>query len=237
MDFHRVLQTLGRSFDTQNTRYGVIGWRRLGRLWHRSDDCRSGSRDRRRGARLCRRPARSPGIRDPALLARIFQPSARGDRAGSSGYRVRSRPDLSRALRRQPASRWAGGAGHFGAFTRASCGNEGRRDEERSGSGVAGSRRHSTSHAVAGRRPASHSCQLRKVRSRGALPWSWKRVSELPDLERDLPTTEEDVRTLRALRNSSAPDFLTYLKILSEADLSWCPTRRRPLRCPEPFEL
>ncbi len=66
---------------------------------------------------------------------------------------------------------------------------------------------------------------------------SSKRASELPDLERDLPTTEEDVRVLRQLRASAAPDFVTYLKILSQTDLSECLARRKPLRCPEPFEL
>ena len=66
---------------------------------------------------------------------------------------------------------------------------------------------------------------------------SSKRVSDLPDLERDLPTTEEDVRMLRQLRAASAPDFLTYLEILSQTDLSACSKRRKPLRCPEPFEL
>lgn len=64
-----------------------------------------------------------------------------------------------------------------------------------------------------------------------------KRVSDLPDLERDLPTTEDDVRVLRELRSAPGPEFLTYLEILSRTDLPACSKRRKPLRCPEPFEL
>lgn len=66
---------------------------------------------------------------------------------------------------------------------------------------------------------------------------SSKRRSDLPDLEREFPTTEDDVRVLRQLRSAPAPDFLTYLEILSRTDLSGCSKRRKPLRCPEPFEL
>lgn len=63
-----------------------------------------------------------------------------------------------------------------------------------------------------------------------------KASPELPDFERDIPTTEADVRRLRALR-AEAPDFATYIEILSRTDLSWCSARWKPLRCPEPFEL
>lgn len=61
--------------------------------------------------------------------------------------------------------------------------------------------------------------------------------ADLLDLERDLPTTDEDVRRLRELKRLAVPDFATYLTLLSRMDLSWCAPQRRPLRCPEPFEL
>ncbi|MCP3962064.1 MAG: hypothetical protein GY719_29835 [bacterium] len=57
------------------------------------------------------------------------------------------------------------------------------------------------------------------------------------DLDRDLPTTDEDVRRLRELKRRPKPDFAAYLEILSRTDLSWIPHRRKPLRCPELFEL
>ena len=66
---------------------------------------------------------------------------------------------------------------------------------------------------------------------------SSKTTPELLDLERDLPTTDEDVRRLRELKRLSVPSSATYLEILSRTDLSWSPYRRKPLRCPEPFEL
>ena len=66
---------------------------------------------------------------------------------------------------------------------------------------------------------------------------SSKQNPETLDFERDLPTTDEDVRKLRELKARSAPSFAAYLEILSRTDLSWSPYRRKPLSCPEPFEL
>lgn len=62
--------------------------------------------------------------------------------------------------------------------------------------------------------------------------------SDLPDLERDLVTTEEDVRILRQLREPVplAPDWLDRLTRLSE-EFPGNLASRRTFEGFEPFEL
>lgn len=63
--------------------------------------------------------------------------------------------------------------------------------------------------------------------------------SDLPDLERDLVTTDEDVQVLRQLREpaaSLAPDWLDRLTRLSE-QFSGDLASRRTFEGFEPFEL
>jgi hypothetical protein len=62
--------------------------------------------------------------------------------------------------------------------------------------------------------------------------------SDLPDLEQDLPTTEEDMRILRQLREPAplAPNWLDQLTRLSE-QFPGDVTSRRTFEGFEPFEL
>lgn len=62
--------------------------------------------------------------------------------------------------------------------------------------------------------------------------------SDLPDLERDLPTTPEDVRALRERRRRPSSDWLEELQALHDqfAD-PVARHRRRTFEGYEPFEL
>jgi hypothetical protein len=66
-----------------------------------------------------------------------------------------------------------------------------------------------------------------------------KRPSELLDLERDLPTTPEDVRALRENRPKAGDDWLEQLQSLADQfPLSEeARRRRRTFAGCEPFEL
>jgi hypothetical protein len=68
---------------------------------------------------------------------------------------------------------------------------------------------------------------------------SLKRPSADLDLERDLPTTSEDVRAQRENRPRAGSDWLEQLQALStEAAASGCtPRPRRTFAGFEPFEL
>lgn len=63
------------------------------------------------------------------------------------------------------------------------------------------------------------------------------RVDGLPDFERDLPTTAEDTKYLRWLREN--PPRLTwdeYVRAVDELNEQWPPNRDVP-KWDEPFEL
>lgn len=61
---------------------------------------------------------------------------------------------------------------------------------------------------------------------------------ELLDLERDLPTTADDVAALRRIRESRRISFADYLRFLSRQKPPDGPTRRRKTHDgQEPFEL
>ena len=62
--------------------------------------------------------------------------------------------------------------------------------------------------------------------------------SEPLDLERDLPTTAEDVAALRRIRESRRISFADYLRFLSRLQLPSRATRpRKTHEGQEPFEL
>ncbi len=58
------------------------------------------------------------------------------------------------------------------------------------------------------------------------------------DLERDVPTTPEDVEALRllAVRGGSTEDYLRFLRALGDASYETLKKRRLPIGDP-PFEL
>lgn len=60
--------------------------------------------------------------------------------------------------------------------------------------------------------------------------------AELLDLERDLPTTPEDVRALRQSRADVGADWLEQLQALADLHSGSAPRRRTFAGC-EPFEL
>ena len=57
------------------------------------------------------------------------------------------------------------------------------------------------------------------------------------DLERDLPTTADDVAALRQIRESRRISFADYLRFLSRLELPSGAARRRTHEGQEPFEL
>jgi hypothetical protein len=57
------------------------------------------------------------------------------------------------------------------------------------------------------------------------------------DLERDLPTTAEDVAALRRIRESRRISFAEYLRFLSRLELPGSAHRRKTHEGQEPFEL
>jgi hypothetical protein len=59
--------------------------------------------------------------------------------------------------------------------------------------------------------------------------------SEPLDLERDIPTTPEDVAALRRIKESRRVSFAEYLRFLSR--LAPPPVRRKTHQGYEPFEL
>ena len=66
---------------------------------------------------------------------------------------------------------------------------------------------------------------------------SSKRTEPL-DLERDLPTTAEDVAALKRIRESRRISFADYLRFLSRQETPVSSTRRRKTHeGQEPFEL
>ncbi len=71
----------------------------------------------------------------------------------------------------------------------------------------------------------------------GSATLSSKRPEPL-ELERDLPTTAEDVAALRQIRESRRISFADYLRFLSRLRLPAGATRRRKTHAgQEPFEL
>lgn len=67
---------------------------------------------------------------------------------------------------------------------------------------------------------------------------SSKPASDLPDLDRDLPTTVEDVRVLRRLRRPRLENLLPRINELAPPDLFGPPERlRRTFAGAEPFTL
>lgn len=68
---------------------------------------------------------------------------------------------------------------------------------------------------------------------------SSKEPSDLLDLERDIPTTPEDVRTLRENRPHAGADWLEQLQKLADQvpDAHELLRRRRTFEGFEPFEL
>lgn len=68
---------------------------------------------------------------------------------------------------------------------------------------------------------------------------SLKKPSDLIDLERDIPTTAEDVRALRESRPRPATDWLEQLQKLVDQlpDAHEIRRRRRTFEGCEPFEL
>ena len=68
---------------------------------------------------------------------------------------------------------------------------------------------------------------------------SSKEPSDLLDLERDIPTTPEDIRALRENRPRSGPDWLEQLqKLVDQVPNAHELRRRRPtFQGCEPFEL
>lgn len=61
--------------------------------------------------------------------------------------------------------------------------------------------------------------------------------SEPLELERDLPTTPEDVAALKRIRESRRLGFADYLEFLSRLDLPTHGVRRKTHEGYEPFEL
>jgi hypothetical protein len=68
---------------------------------------------------------------------------------------------------------------------------------------------------------------------------SSKKLSELLDFERDLPTTSEDVRALRENRPKAGDDWLEQLQSLADQfpPSEEARRRRRTFAGCEPFEL
>jgi hypothetical protein len=83
---------------------------------------------------------------------------------------------------------------------------------------------------------ARRSVRSSKSTDFGGATVSSKR-SEPLDLERDLPTTAEDVAALRRIRDSRRISFADYLRFLSRLELPAAARRRKTHEGQEPFEL